>query len=63
MCNGIITDGVCECYTHNCYNGVRGDAIDVECPHKVWVDCYRAVYNRTMRTVSLEVVEQFEGGE
>lgn len=61
MCNGIIKDGVCECHVHNCCNAVRGDEMDENCPHRIWVQCYRAEFVRTFRVVCLKTVENFEG--
>lgn len=64
MCNGKIdTNLVCDCYTHNCCDAVSGEEIDENCPHKVWVICYRAEFVRTFRVVCLKDVENFERGE
>ena len=61
MCNGFIVNETCECYTHNCCNAVRGEEIDENCPHKVWVECYQAQFKRTFRVVCLKTLEDFEG--
>lgn len=63
MCNGKInTELICDCYTNNCCDAVRTGEISEECPHREWVECYGAFYRRVMREISVEVVENFEGG-
>lgn len=54
-CGGKITDGVCDCHTHNCCPAVDGRSkINPECPHLEWVGEYKIFYARVMGKNTLE---------
>ena len=54
-CGGKITDGVCDCHTHNCCPAVDGRSkVNPECPHLEWVGEYKIFYARVMGKNTLE---------
>ena len=54
-CGGKITDGVCDCHTHNCCSAVDGRSkVNPECPHLEWVEEYKIFYARVMGKNTLE---------